>query len=354
MVNPTTLDVARDRAYDDTKTVLPVEVARGVYVQNAPSAESLKLMHLLLAKAGARMADDVRHDLRLADIKAVDGMRNHTRTTLRELFVEIAGAVFVFENHEEECDLIGGFVDRIRLDYKHELSGDVLISWWFGGAFREMAEKSCHWAILDRHTIFALRSKYSILLFQHLSSLTNLRHVDRKSFAIPELRQVLGVPDGRLERFADLRRFALEPSVEELTQLSRFEVWYEIEKLGRRVSEVTIRWADKDMDSRKEAKRELDRSQTGRKARREGNVDEVTTSDNAKMVFPSSGGLRYEPSWHRLAEIHAKRLNDGHLPDTTKLATAFREFCSARDIPLDKSNIVNIFIGFCKSYYPRS
>ena len=34
------------------------------------------------------MADDVRHELRLADIKKIDGMRNHTRATLRQLFVK--------------------------------------------------------------------------------------------------------------------------------------------------------------------------------------------------------------------------------------------------------------------------
>ncbi|WP_419737889.1 hypothetical protein [Ruegeria sp.] len=81
-----TIQVASDRAYDRTKSILPAEVARGVYVENPPSAEALKLMHLLIGTAGGRMADDVRHELRLADIKSVAGMRNHSRATLRALF----------------------------------------------------------------------------------------------------------------------------------------------------------------------------------------------------------------------------------------------------------------------------
>ena len=79
----------------------------------------------------------------------------------------------VFDDTEARCEIIGGFLDRAKLDYRQEVSDDLLVTWWFGGAFRSMAEKSCHWAIMDRQTIFALRSKYSILLFQHIASLVN-------------------------------------------------------------------------------------------------------------------------------------------------------------------------------------
>ena len=51
-----TTQIAADRAHDETKTVLPAEVARGVYIENPPGAEALKLMHLLIGKAGGRMA----------------------------------------------------------------------------------------------------------------------------------------------------------------------------------------------------------------------------------------------------------------------------------------------------------
>jgi hypothetical protein len=68
-----TTQVAADRAYDQTKTVLPAEVAQGVYMQHAPSLKALKLMHLMIGTAGGRMADPVRHTIRLSDIKKIDG-----------------------------------------------------------------------------------------------------------------------------------------------------------------------------------------------------------------------------------------------------------------------------------------
>lgn len=68
---------------------------------------------------------------------------------------------------------IGGFLDEAVIDYRNEGNGDLVIAWWFGATFRRMAEQSNHWAILDRQTIFALTSKYSILLFQHFASFAN-------------------------------------------------------------------------------------------------------------------------------------------------------------------------------------
>jgi hypothetical protein len=85
--------VAADRAYDQTKTVLPTEVAQGVYMQNAPSLQALKLMHLMIGRAGGRMADDTVHQMRLSDVRQIEGMNNHSRSSLTPLFAELAAAV---------------------------------------------------------------------------------------------------------------------------------------------------------------------------------------------------------------------------------------------------------------------
>ena len=313
-----TTTIATDRAFDETKSVLPIEVARGVYIENAPGAEALKLMHLLIGKAGGRMADDVRHDLRLADIKSIDGMRNHSRATLRKLFTELAGTVMVFDDNEAQCEIIGGFLDRAKLDYRHEISDDLLVSWWFGGAFREMAEKSCHWAILDRQTVFALSSKYSILLFQHIGSLVKLSHINHKTFSVVELRAVLGIADGTLDRFADFNRRALQPSVSEINQLSRLNLTATTNKVGRSVASVTITWEEKPMAQRRDAKRELDRPKIGRSSRRDG------TADAPVLAFPRSGSLKGTEPWDGLAREHVTRIQGGHVPDLLGLTDAFR------------------------------
>ena len=342
-----TTQIAADRAYDETKSVLPAEVARGVYIENPPGAEALKLMHLLIGKAGGRMAEDVRHELRLADIKKIDGMRNHTRATLRKLFIELAGAVIVFDDTEAQCEIIGGFLDRAKLDYRHEVSDELLVAWWFGGAFREMAEKSCHWAILDRQTVFALSSKYSILLFQHVTSLVNLNHVTSKTFTVAELRAVLGAPDGTLERFADFNRRAIQPAVTEINQTSRLTLTATARKVGRTVASVTIAWEEKPQEAKQEARRELGHSKVGRKARRDG------TAETVASAFPASGSIKDTEPWDKIAREHAPKLEGRHTPDLRQLADAFRKWCDGKSINLDAPSIEKSFTTWCKSYSAR-
>lgn len=330
-----TLDVARDRAFDQTSTVLPAEVARGVYMRNAPGLAALKLMHLMIGTAGGRMAEDVRHEMRLSEIRKINGMDNHTRASLIPLFQELAAAVLTHDDPEKMVVTIGGLLDEARIDYRHEISGDLLVTWTFRSTFRRMAAESNHWAILDRQTVFHLGSKYSVMLFQHIASLVNLAHITAKTFTIPELRAVLAIPAGKLDRFADLNRRALQPSIAEINHLSRIILTVTPNKIGRTVASVTIGWKVKDDPT--PAKRELQGHSTGRKARRNGSAETMA------IVFPATGGISYSPHWLELK--HAAGCNK----DNDLIASDFRRFCRDRKIALDARNIEKLFYDFCKS-----
>lgn len=330
-----TIDVAADRAFDQTKTVLPAEMARGVYMRNAPSLRALKLMHLMIGSAGGRMADDVRHEIRLSDIRKIDGMTNHDRASLTPLFEELRAVVIREGDATDDMErvVVGGLLDHAVLDRKDPLSGDTLLSWFFGRMFREMAEKSNHWAILDRQTVFHLGSKYSVLLFQHIASLVNLDRMCAKTFTVPELRALLGVPEGKLSRFANLKKDALSPAIAEINQLSRMTLTATPNKIGRTVASVTIDWQVKDDPT--PAKRELQGHSAGRKARRDGTVETVA------ITFPATGGISYSPRWLELK--HAAGCNR----DNSLIASDFRRFCEGKGIKLDARNIEELFSNFC-------
>jgi len=328
-----TTQVAADRAFDQTKTVLPAELARGVYMTNVPSLAALKLMHLMIAISGGRMADDVRHEMRLADIRKIDGMKNHDRESLTPLFGELASAVLTHDDPEKMVVTIGGLVDEARIDYRHEVSGELLVTWTFRSTFRRMAAASNHWAILDRQTVFHLSSKYAVLLFQHVASLANLDRVNSKSFTVPELRTVFGIPKGKLERFSNLNQRVIQPAIEEINQLSRMNVTVTPKKIGRTVESVSIGWQVKQDPS--DAKRELEGSKVGRDARRKGSVETVAA------VFPETGGITYSPHW-----IALKRAA-GCNRDNELIASDFRRFCSERSIRLNAKNIEKVFSDFC-------
>jgi len=343
-----TTEVAADRAYDQTKTVLPKEMAQGVYMQHAPSLQALKLMHLMIGTAAGRMADDVQHEFKLSAVKKIEGMNNHTRASLAPLFEELRAATIREGDPNVETDrvVIGGLLDQAVLDRSDPTSGDTLLSWYFGRSFRDMARASNHWAILDRQAVFHLGSKYSVLLFQYISSLQNLKHVTSKRFTVSELRSILGIPEGKLARFADVNSRALGPSVDEInSDLTRLHLTVKLHKIGRTVAEIEIAWEVK--EDLTKVKDELDRPKVGRKARRDG------TAETPVTAFPDFGSVKDTQPWDRIARDNAPRIDGRHVPDLRKLADTFRKWCGEKSIPLDGSSIEKTFTTWCKSYSAR-
>ena len=325
------MQVAKDRAYDETKTVLPAEVARSVYIKNPPSAAALKLLHLMINISGGRMADEMQHDMRLSDIHKINGMRKHDRASIEPLFAEIMAAILINDETEKMTVTIGVLVDEAKIYYRHETSGDLVVSWWFGRTFRRIAEQSNHWAIIDRQTVFALSSKYSILLFQHIASLINLSHVSSKTFTVAELRSLLGVQEGKLQRVFNFKARALEPAIAEINETSRLSLEARYHKTGRTVTSVTIAWQVKaDLAPIKQA-------QSDHSTARKGKRKEATE----KLSFPATGSVQYSDPWERIARANCNW-------DHAKIADAFRSFCTERKISLSAKAIEEIFANFCK------
>jgi hypothetical protein len=328
-----TLKVAADRAYDDTKSVLPTEYARGVIVEHPPTAQGLKLMHLMIAHAGGALAEDRMHEIRLSDIRKIKGLQNHDRASLTPLFREIRAVTLSFDNQEKKEDQVGGFLDVAKIKYEEHEQGDLKVRWYFSRFFCEMAENSNHWTIMDRQTVFTLKSKYSILLFQFLSSLVNLEFRNSEVLTLPSLRSVLSVPDGKLSSWNDLNRYALKPAIAEINQLSRFKVEVKLIKDGRHVDAVRLVWQHK--PNLTDTKDELRRPKVGRKARRDGSAEHPVS------IFPESGSIRYSEPWATIARTN------GNGKDINMIASDYRSWCADKNIALNHPKGVQMFSSFC-------
>lgn len=331
-----TLSVIADRGSAGPETVLPAEYARGIYVRNAPGALALKLMHALIAKAGGGLADARAHEIRLAELRSIAGMRHFDRTTLAPLFEELRSVVLTYDDPEAMLLTIGGLLDTARIDYRYEAGGEALIRWWFGAAFREMAEKSDHWALLDRQTLYALTSKYSILLFQHFASLQGLEFKTAETFTVERLRAALGVPAGKLARFANLNRDALQPALEEINQLARFTLTATPKKVGRSVVAVEIAWASKDGGARRKVTRQ---------ERPKAVAAHAPTGLTALRSFPAEGGTSFMEPFRSIRE--AAGLNEGQ---GRVVANAFRAELKAQEVPLDAPDVAERFQTFCEAW----
>jgi plasmid replication initiation protein len=95
----------------------------------------------------------------------------------------------------------------------------------------------------------------------------NLKFKTSERFSISELRGILGVPDGKLTTWSNLKNRAIAPSVLEVSELSDYIVEIDPIKTGRSVTHVEMRWWPKDGNAVNQSARELSFSKVGRKER---------------------------------------------------------------------------------------
>jgi len=129
---------------------------------------------------------------------------------------------------------------------------------------------------LKRDVMFGLSSKYALALYEMGEKRRHLSYRWSEVFSIEEIRDLLGVADGELERFANLNAWALKPAAVEVNALADFGVKLEPIKQGRKVVSVKFSWWAKSETELREAFSELRRHRTGRKARISGKVEAMT------------------------------------------------------------------------------
>jgi hypothetical protein len=98
------------------------------------------------------------------------------------------------------------------------------------------------------------------------------------------MRGLLGVPRGKLTEYADLRRFALIPAVQEVNAFSPYMVQLDAVRHGKKILKLRLLWFAKDEQGLKAAYTELQRHRAGRKARVSG-LAEVIAGPAAAVEF---------------------------------------------------------------------
>lgn len=122
--------------------------------------------------------------------------------------------------------------------------------------------------------MLSFESKISLRLYLLLSLRAGLRKTS-ETFELDDLRNILGLEDGKFARWPDLRRFVLVRAVAEINHLAGFRIGYIPIKRGRNVAAAKLTWGCKDMPELIENRKELDHPRVGRTARREGKVEAV-------------------------------------------------------------------------------
>lgn len=133
-------------------------------------------------------------------------------------------------------------------------------------------------AKLEMEVLRAFTSKYALALYEAVARRVRLQHISSETFDLDNFRELLGVEHDKLTTFGNLNQFAIKPALLEVNALSDFLIGVAPVKQGRRVVGVKIGWSVKDIEGRKAAYAELQRSRIGRKSRVTGSVEAINSN----------------------------------------------------------------------------
>lgn len=188
----------------------------------------------------------------------------------------------------------------------------------------EVIRAPCRFSRLRLHFMIGLSGKYAVTLYMLLESVAN-RQIPVLEVELSKLRQWLKVPEGKLEKWFDIKRFVLEPSLKQINEnpdAAGFAVQMQEIKEGRSIDRVrfTLTKTAARLEDEKNLKpRAL--AQTKPNAAKEELQLPTSAFEQAKKAAPSF--------------------------DIYYLETQWREWLANKPLP---ENPAGSFIGFCQKY----
>lgn len=345
-----TLQVIADRANRPDDLIAPGEVLDLKFRDGAKTLtlRASKLLHLLVDAAGPDACADKVHSI---PIERLNGTFHVSREEFVETCRELFGTTVRMEidTKRGRAEKIGPMLADVERDLEDGEGSEVRFQ--LSPVLRLVLARSNHWAALSRKAVMAFESRYALRLYEVIAIRAGLSSKSAETFDLDDLRSRMGVPRGKLVRWADIRRYVLDIAVAEVNQLSGFHVSYEPLKRGRSVMAVRLTWAVHGAQGRAAAARELEASRVGRKARRDGSVEAVVEDDDDAPVilsFPAAGTIRYG-RWEKIARDHLPQPT----PDLDHVAARFRAWAEGK-FPMASPDIEARFIGFCRGWRKES
>lgn len=152
-------------------------------------------------------------------------------------------------------------------------NGDLVYS--FPTELAELLKDSSVFAKLDLEVMKSFSSKYAFALYEEISRRINLKHKFTEHLDQDDLREMLGVEDGKLKTYYNLRTKAIEPAVSEVNAITPYQVTILPNKKGRKIMGFIMGWSIKNVEGMREAYAELQRPTHGRRDRLAGTTSNI-------------------------------------------------------------------------------
>jgi plasmid replication initiation protein len=194
---------------------------------------------------------------------------------LEEAFDTLMGAWAKIRARDPDTGEMATFRVHLLGTNKTEDRKDGYFYYTFPPDLLVVIAQSNAWATLKSHIMYTLRSKYSIRLYEMIERRIGL-FKQAEELSIDDMRSMLGVPNGKLQRYADFNKYCLKPAMDEVNQLCDFTVDVMPVKKGRHVEKLFMTWCKKSSKALQRAYDEREKSRVGRRARRTGKTDMIT------------------------------------------------------------------------------
>ena len=246
--------------------------------------------NMLLVNAwGDRLEDPTADfEIPLRELRGLHDSNDRVRESLRKLQTTLIAAR-LGDGSTRTVQMLGG------CDIDDDERAEGRLKYDFHRKLVPILRRSEIYARMEIKVLSSFGSKYALALYEALSLRVNMRRMVEE-ISIETMRHWLGVENGKLDRYPDLNRFALKPSVAEVNALSPYSVEIEPIKRGKKVVAFRVTWAKKEPFSPAEqaAAREVNRAKPGRQARINGTVEAVVrdlTHDEIQKGYDAAAGV---------------------------------------------------------------
>src|ERR1700733_1120841 len=207
-----------------------------------------RIINMLYANAGARLSDDVRHVIGMAELRG-----NHKGgERVKDPVLRLMKTIVTVPDFDQRGNSAGQNVQILSTttitDDDDDPFGQVIYE--FSPAMRAIIRDSTLWGRVRSAVVFAFTSKYALALYELITARINLKRKWQEDFSVDDLRALLGVPEKKLQRIPNLLQRVIKPAVLEVNGVADLGVEIEpIRKGGEKRGLVTglrISWWRKD------------------------------------------------------------------------------------------------------------
>lgn len=225
--------------------------------------------NLLIANAWERIGEPIVHRIAKSALKGTHQGNERIEASLLRLMGTIAIVTIrkSGKSYKRRVQLLGPSDESLEKDgFLHYRIPEELI---------EILRNSEVYARLKTQVMYCFESKYALCLYEMIERRIGLEYKQTEEFTIEELRGLLNVPAGKLERFADLNKYCLKVAVEEINKLCPFYVDFTPIKKGRKVERIALHWFPKTSSGKRDAQSLIDQHSVVRRAKMRGLAAEL-------------------------------------------------------------------------------